>query len=194
MNQHITDVARDVFVAVGYGSATMDSIAFQARVSKETLYARFPNKAALFESVIRAQLEAWGKTATKHNPVITTTTLEEAIRHHVEVQVRVSLSPEFMDFHRLILAESLTFPELAKSMFSSSYEGRIVAVANNIRKYAELDGVPAKDPESAAEILRSMVAGWLAAKFAEGCLLTEPAVESFIDRVTEIFVASRPAW
>ena len=194
LNGHITDVARDVFMTVGFGSATMDAIAQRARVSKETLYSRFPNKASLFEAVIKAQLEAWGKRAIKHNPVVITTSLAEAIRHHVEVQVRVSLSPEFMDFQRLILAEAMTFPELAKSMFSNSYEGRIVAVANNIRKFAEEDGVPAKDPDSAAEILRSMVAGWLAAIMSEGRRLSEEEIERFINRVTEIFLASRPAW
>lgn len=194
LNNHIIAIAKEMFFSVGFNGATMDAVAQQARISKETLYSRFPNKAELFTAVMKAQLDIWGKAAVKHNPIVTTTTLAEAIHHHVEVHVAAMLSPESIAFSRILMAEMDNFPELARTIFSHTYEGRIVAVADNIRKYAAIDGIPARDPESAAAALRAMVSGWLQSIMAEGRTLSEPERVSFVMRVSELFLASRPAW
>ena len=47
----LIDAAARAFLLHGYAGASMDHIATTARVSKATIYARFGNKAALFEAV-----------------------------------------------------------------------------------------------------------------------------------------------
>jgi TetR/AcrR family transcriptional regulator, mexJK operon transcriptional repressor len=56
----ILDAAKPLFLATGYTATSMDDIALQARVSKTTLYKRYPSKAALFAAVISAQTERSG--------------------------------------------------------------------------------------------------------------------------------------
>src|SRR5262249_22306431 len=43
---------RELFLARGYGATSLNEIARAARVSKATLYARFPSKADLLRAVI----------------------------------------------------------------------------------------------------------------------------------------------
>jgi TetR/AcrR family transcriptional repressor of mexJK operon len=49
---HIVDAAKAEFLANGFADTTMDGIAKVARISKQTLYRHFHDKADLFEAVI----------------------------------------------------------------------------------------------------------------------------------------------
>ncbi len=52
--QQILDAATKLFIQHGY-AITMDSIAVEANVSKQTVYAHFKTKDELFETCIRAK-------------------------------------------------------------------------------------------------------------------------------------------
>ncbi|MFN3425237.1 MAG: TetR/AcrR family transcriptional regulator [Novosphingobium meiothermophilum] len=49
---HLLGVARDVFMASGFDAASIDGIARQAGVSKETIYRHFSDKQALFRAAL----------------------------------------------------------------------------------------------------------------------------------------------
>lgn len=49
---HLLGVARDVFIARGFDAASIDGIARQAGVSKETIYRHFSDKQALFREAL----------------------------------------------------------------------------------------------------------------------------------------------
>jgi TetR/AcrR family transcriptional repressor of mexJK operon len=53
----ILDVALEVFTLHGYQTASMDMIAAQARMSKQTLYRHFGSKEQLFVQVVQALIE-----------------------------------------------------------------------------------------------------------------------------------------
>ncbi len=53
----ILDVALEVFTVHGYQTASMDMIAAQARMSKQTLYRHFGSKEQLFVHVVQALIE-----------------------------------------------------------------------------------------------------------------------------------------
>jgi AcrR family transcriptional regulator len=52
VSQRITETARRHFFAYGFRSVTMDDLAEELGMSKKTLYAHFPSKAALLEAVV----------------------------------------------------------------------------------------------------------------------------------------------
>src|SRR5215813_6363527 len=54
-SQRIVATARRHFFAHGFRSVTMDDLADELGMSKKTLYACFPNKAALLEAVVLAK-------------------------------------------------------------------------------------------------------------------------------------------
>lgn len=193
LTTHIVLVAREVFFELGLGAATMDIIAARARISKETLYKRFKDKRILFEAVIQTTLDAWAEGAA-NNPVFRARSLEDLVRHNIEIQVKAMLSYEFANISRLIIAEANTFPELGKVMLEKVNPDRINSLAAKIRAFAEIDEIPCRDANSAAEALRGMIGGWVQAIMASGQDFGEAEQAAFVDRVTEIFLASRPVW
>jgi NAD(P)-dependent dehydrogenase (short-subunit alcohol dehydrogenase family) len=56
VEERILDAAREVFLKHGFGGASIDEIAAVARSAKTTIYARFPNKRALFTAVVMREV------------------------------------------------------------------------------------------------------------------------------------------
>src|SRR5215472_12525203 len=52
VDARILDAARQVFLERGFDGASIDEIAQVARSGKPTIYARFPNKGALFAAMV----------------------------------------------------------------------------------------------------------------------------------------------
>ncbi|MGB6890492.1 MAG: helix-turn-helix domain-containing protein, partial [Xanthobacteraceae bacterium] len=52
VDQRILDAARRVFLERGLAGASIDEIAATARAGKPTIYARYPDKEALFAAVV----------------------------------------------------------------------------------------------------------------------------------------------
>ena len=50
--RHLLDVAREAFVKEGFDGTSIDAIALEAGVSKETIYRHFPDKPALFRAAL----------------------------------------------------------------------------------------------------------------------------------------------
>src|SRR5207302_7333635 len=88
-------VARQTFIANGYGATSMTEVARAARISKTTLYARFASKADLFRAIIDEQIHraglALGQVGRPNSR-----TLKGALRHYAEHMTRVSLSGDIL--------------------------------------------------------------------------------------------------
>src|ERR1700756_475979 len=58
LGDHVVAIADALFIEKGYGGTSMATVAARARVGEQTLYRRFPDKAALFREVIRRRIDA----------------------------------------------------------------------------------------------------------------------------------------
>ncbi|WP_260195903.1 TetR/AcrR family transcriptional regulator, partial [Actinophytocola gossypii] len=56
--QAILDSARSVFLQKGYAGTSMDEVAAQATVSKQTVYKHFADKRRLFEAITTGDISA----------------------------------------------------------------------------------------------------------------------------------------
>src|ERR1700752_5044903 len=74
----ILDAARRVFMADGYGAASMDAIAKVAGVSKATVYAHFAGKDRLFAAIAAEQCR--GHSAIPALEDVERSTPEQALR------------------------------------------------------------------------------------------------------------------
>jgi TetR/AcrR family transcriptional regulator, mexJK operon transcriptional repressor len=120
----ILGTALSVFLASGFGGATIDELAAAAKVTKRTLYAYFGDKDALFAAMVRdlavgVSLDA----ATDHG---TLETLAARIISRVH-------SDELVGLHRLVIAESRRFPELARILYTNGDARHIARLAEHIR-------------------------------------------------------------
>jgi AcrR family transcriptional regulator len=129
----ILDAATRVFVENGYGAATIDLVVSRAGASKATVYSFFGGKEGLFTAIIEERAErilaALPHVGIDHVDV--RTTLTEIGRRYM----RVAMSPEAIGLYRLILAEGVRFPELARTFYRIGPERVSERVASLLRAW-----------------------------------------------------------
>ena len=125
LGDRILDVATDLLLTHGYGATSIEAIARKARVSKRTFYHRFQDKPALMSAVVVRLID--GLRPPPHVPLIDGTDLEQILGHLGSMILHAALTPRVLALHRLIVAESKRFPDLATAVARSG--GRQEAVA-----------------------------------------------------------------
>ncbi len=98
----------------GYGATTIEAIAQRARVSKRTFYHRFADKTALMTAVVVRLIDALRPPAGV--PLIEGANLREQLEHLAALILHAALTPRALALHRLVVAESARFPDLARSV------------------------------------------------------------------------------
>lgn len=107
----ILDVATQHFLKDGYGPVSIERVAREARVSKRTLYQRFANKTELFTSVVHRIVE---RLRPKNDAsFFEGDDLEKILLRLARFILDATLTPDALALHRIIMAESMRFPELA---------------------------------------------------------------------------------
>lgn len=110
--QAILTSAKTIFLSEGYTSASMDNIAADAQITKQTLYRYFPSKLQLFQATLLQLGESYNCKYSEHLEV--ESTREAMIAFAIEFMT-FHLSEEHIATHRLLIAEAAQAPELVKS-------------------------------------------------------------------------------
>lgn len=134
-----------MFLRDGYAATSIEAIAGQAGVSKRTLYARFPDKAAVLLAVLGDLIKTWmlgfdHAVDNAHNT-------EEALLTIARKMLDVALTPQALALHALITAESLRFPEIPRALHGSGTDVGTNRVAALLQSHN-----PGLTPESAATV------------------------------------------
>jgi TetR/AcrR family transcriptional repressor of mexJK operon len=115
--QAVIEAAGDLFIAQGYGAVSMDAIARAAGVSKATLYAHFASKDKLFATIINEaclQNVAIGELLPEASDDIAA-----ALTGVGQRLLRFLLDTKPLAIHRVVIAESLRFPELGRAFYEN---------------------------------------------------------------------------
>ncbi len=188
----LISIARQLFFQEGYGGSTMDAVAKAARVSKTTLYSRFPTKQALFRAVVRDQESSW-ENGVNAAPLGLLATLEDTLLAYCELWLRAGMSDDFVQMSRLTYSESARFPELSETAGAASDRG-IASLAEVIVHFARRDAVPCNNPEAAAELLQMILRGWLNDAIVRDTPFKLQAGRIWLKNAVRMFVASRALW
>ena len=150
--------ARDVFMALGFGGASMDAIAEAASVSKMTLYRYFESKEALFAGLIEAQCER----ILEQDPAVPLAGLpvREGLTRFGERLLATVFAPETLALHRIVLAEVNRFPELGILFYRSGPERNISALADYLAELRTSGRLEIDDPRKFAEEFFELVRGY----------------------------------
>lgn len=98
----------------GYGATTIEAIAQRAHVSKRTFYHRFADKTALMTAVVVRLID--GLRPPAGVPLIEGADLRGQLDHLAVLILQAALTPRALALHRLIVAESARFPDLARAV------------------------------------------------------------------------------
>ena len=192
--ERLLDVATEVFLEQGFKGASMSEIARRAGASKQTLYARYPSKAALFAALVERKashlFEAIG-------PLGEGRTLRETLVHCGSELLELIVTDDARGVHRVVIAECMEFPELGE-IFWERGPGRTRAMlANYLRAQQKLGNIECGDPEQAVEVLLGLIVSatslraWLGleAKSAK----TQAQRKAWVSFAVDIFLSAMEA-
>jgi TetR/AcrR family transcriptional repressor of mexJK operon len=186
----ILTAATDLFAARGYGAVSMDAIARAADVSKATLYAHFESKDRLFATIVQvACLEHIMPADELPDDATPDGELEDdaALRAIGTRVLRFFLRDRSLAIHRLVIAESVRFPELGRAF----YENGPVAGGKRLAAWmAGRPGLVVPEPEVAAEQFIALLrAGlYLRATLGLGPEPTEAAIDTAVTAAVGTFL------
>ena len=158
----LLDVATRLFMERGFDGTSIDAVAEAAGLSKPTVYARYLDKRDLFAAVLRGWIRRWlapvsaaAEAEAETGPKSIKTTLHELSRH----TVAYTLAPEAGALQRILLAQAVQFPELAKLANEEGWLRAVRGVASILRQSAARGHIKVDDPELAADMFLNLVLG-----------------------------------
>jgi TetR/AcrR family transcriptional regulator, mexJK operon transcriptional repressor len=189
----IREAATALFLRKGYLGTSMDEIAAQAGVSKQTVYTHFADKEQLFTDLVRSTMDV----ADEFIQVVTdrlpeTDDLDGDLRDLARLYVTSVIQPRVLQLRRLVIGEAGRFPELARTYYERAPDRVISALASCLQRLRERGLLGLEDPVLAASHL-----AWLIlavpldrAMFCGDDSFTPAELERFADEGVRVFLAA----
>ena len=145
--------AVEIFFADGY-HASMDSIASQAKVAKQTVYNHFGCKERLFAEVVQHLADT--VVVPLAEPGLNVRTA--LIKFSLALRARV-LSAQGIGAHRALVAEAPRFPELAQLIYGKGHHAALETLSEFLQKRMAAGEIASGDSRFAAQMLLGMLTG-----------------------------------
>ena len=157
--QAILTAATEVFLDLGFGAASMDSVAQRAAVSKATVYKHFGSKEKLFGAIIESRCRALMSPLL--TPEIRSNELEATLRAIADRFVDLIMDASALALYRVVIAEAPRFPELARVFYENGPEQAIGNLAGYLSEETERGHLVISDSVGAAEQFFSLLSGYV---------------------------------
>jgi AcrR family transcriptional regulator len=142
----------------------MEAVARAAGITKRTLYARYPDKDALFADVMVWALMLYHSTDLPQK--IEEWDLVEGLLELGRSILARARDPDVMRVNRLAFMEAFRIPDFSTKAYSTMWSPRVRALANLLEMHKKAGNIVVEDVEMAAEQFLAMVGQapmWLAA-------------------------------
>jgi TetR/AcrR family transcriptional repressor of mexJK operon len=135
------EAATALFLRDGYRNTSMDQVAGDAAVSKQTVYKHFADKEQLFREIV---LGVTGSSeaiitdltaALRSNEIDSAADLRTVLTDLARRYLDGVLRPNVLSLRRLIIAEAGRFPDLARTYFEQAPSRGIDVIAEALRTY-----------------------------------------------------------
>jgi len=189
----ILTAAVEVFLSVGFGATSMDSITQKAGVSKATVYSHFGNKQKLFGAIIKARCH--DLLIPLQTSEIQSSDLELTLRRVADHFMDMVINESILALYRVVIAEASRFPELARVFYENGPGQTTENFAHYLSEQTERGQLEIPDPTRAAEQFFGLLIGYVHVRALLGILSHRDAsdMENHITSAIETFLrAYRP--
>lgn len=154
----LLDSALDIFLDKGYEQATIEAIAASVNMTKRTVYARYPEKPALFRAAVQHAIE---RLIIPDDALraLETDDLEATLIAVGRLRVARVTTPEGLKLQRIINTESYRFPDIFTASYEQGAKPIIAFLAGVLRRHQAAGAVSVARPRMAAAVFMSMVVG-----------------------------------
>jgi TetR/AcrR family transcriptional repressor of mexJK operon len=153
----LREAAVAAFIASGFDGTTMEAVANAAGVTKRTLYAKYPDKQALFAAVIPRALADMPFRGVAFE--VPDGDLETALRALARQIVTRLIDPQAVNLRRLAMLEAERIAELDQVDGADLWSKSLRSVVGLLAAHADAGEVVADDLQVAADLFLAMVAG-----------------------------------
>ncbi|WP_295631678.1 TetR/AcrR family transcriptional regulator [Novosphingobium sp.] len=191
-HMELLDTALTLFLEHGYEQTTVEGIAAATGMTKRTLYARYPEKSALFRAAVSRAIDR-SVTARATLESLDEGDLEATLIAIARARVAHAMTPEGLRLQRIINAESYRFPEI----FTWSFERATRPVTDHLeavfQRATARGALALDDPAIAARVFLSMVVSGPVRIIVSGNALDEAEISARITFAVRLFLnGARP--
>lgn len=193
----ILAAAKALFLRQGFAATTIEDVANEASVSKQTIYAHFgagadPAKDTLFRAMVEQQV---GRRDVDPHPLEATLAhtndLEGDLRTYARHHLRLVLRPDLVRLRRMLIGEAERFPGLASTWWTNGPVQSFELFAGWFRVLDERGLLEVPDPLVAAQTFNWMV---LSTPLNEAMALGAPTdpdqLDHHADEAVRVFLAA----
>ena len=138
--ERLLDIATEAFLRDGL-AATIEGIAAAASVSKRTIYARYPDKRALFSAAIARLISNRTRETFALDQSLP---LKELLTRLARLSFETSFRPEILKLNKLARRDGEQFPELVEVMLNETeidLAGPLAQHLSQLKKHGEIRAV-----------------------------------------------------
>jgi AcrR family transcriptional regulator len=186
----ITDAARRVFLEHGYTHASVDQIAVEAGVAKQTIYNHFGDKEHLFREVMHQALVSTGAGVgpPPGDAIGASDDLERDLRTFAWNMARAALEPDVAALRRVMIAELDRHPQLLEE-WGSMGDALRSSLTAAVARQTERGVLDVSEPDVAAEQLIMLTVGSALTLTVFGTrVLSDAELETIVDRGIELWL------
>ncbi len=187
--EQIATAARRLFLELGYAGTSMDAVAAEAGVSKQTVYVYFPAKLDLLRAILDEEMTAIASAEAVLPELHTVEDLRGLLLGFAERLAKTLLLPDTVSVIRLTLGEAFRLPELRETLRNALPVRALHRFASLIEDADARGLIAAPDADLAARMLLGPIMTYVA---IDGFLTTgdvvPPSAEKLM-RIVDYFLA-----
>jgi TetR/AcrR family transcriptional regulator, mexJK operon transcriptional repressor len=186
-HDELLDGALDLFLDKGFEQATIEAIAASVGMTKRTVYARYPNKAALFKAAVQRSIERLiVPPATLES--LDTGDIAATLAAVARLRVAQVMTPAGLKQQRIINTESYRFPEIFTMAYDQNTRPVVDFLAGLLRRETATGALSVTDPNRAAVVFLSMVVSGPVRVIVSGNRLTRAEIEDRLQFAIRLFL------
>lgn len=158
----ILQTATQVLLENGYTATRMETVAREAGVAKRTIYRFWTTKSELLAAIVAERGEQIASRVdaflqTIHPESLDHLGLKHALEHILSEFAHLVLSDQTVAFYRLVTAEALNFPEVARAFYREGPSRSSAMVARFLEQQEKRGLIKLDNSKIAATMLLGMV-------------------------------------
>lgn len=191
-HHELLDTALDHFLDKGFEMATIEAIAQSVAMTKRTVYARYPDKVALFRAAVNLAIERYSLPQERIEAT-DCGNIEQTLRNIAGLRINHVMSPNGLKLQRIIATESYRFPDIFNAAYENGATPTVKFLAKYFRRETEAGRLSITEPMRAATTFMSMVVSGPVRIIVSGNYLSEAEINERVNFAVRLFLdGSRP--
>jgi AcrR family transcriptional regulator len=191
-HNELLEAALDHFLDKGFEVATIEAIAQTVGMTKRTVYARYPDKVALFRAAVNLAIERYS-VPQERIEATDRGDIEQTLRNIAHLRIKHVMSPNGLKLQRIISTESYRFPDIFNAAYEYGSTPTVKFLARYFRRETEAGRLAITEPIRAATTFMSMVVSGPVRIIVSGNFLSETEIDERVSFAIRLFLdGARP--